>query len=150
MNVNELNVSKVRDVKTPIRGHDFDAGIDFFIPNDFKEVTIEWGESILIPSGIKVNVPQGYMLKAENKSGVATKLGLQIGACVIDHGYQGEVIMHLTKVTKGSVTIQPGQKIAQFILQSISTCKVKEVSIEELYESKSERGEGGFGSTGKF
>ncbi len=148
--IEELQISRIGDVKLPVRGHDFDAGIDFFIPNNFQEKILNLGDSILIPSGIKVNVPKGYMLKAENKSGVATKLGLQIGASVVDHGYQGEVLIHLTKITKGSIIIQPGQKIAQFILQPISTCKIKEVPIEELYESKSERGEGGFGSTGKF
>lgn len=148
--IEELKVSRIGDVKLPVRGHDFDAGIDFFIPNNFQEKILNLGDSILIPSGIKVNVPKGYMLKAENKSGVATKLGLQIGASVVDHGYQGEVLMHLTKITKGSIIIQPGQKIAQFILQPISTCKIKEVSVNDLYESKSERGEGGFGSTGKF
>ena len=148
--VEELQISRIGDVKLPVRGHDFDAGIDFFIPNNFQETILNLGDSILIPSKIKVKVPKGYMLKAENKSGVATKLGLQIGASVVDYGYQGEVHIHLTKVTKGSVVLQPGQKIAQFILQPISTCKIKEVTIEELYESKSERGEGGFGSTGKF
>lgn len=148
--IEELKVSRIGDVKLPVRGHDFDAGIDFFIPNDFHETLLNLGDSITIPSKIKVNVPKGYMLKAENKSGIATKLGLQVGASVIDHGYQGEVIMHLTKITKGTIVLQPGQKIVQCILQQISTCKIKEVPVEELYESVSERGEGGFGSTGKF
>lgn len=148
--IEELKMSVIGDVKQPIRGHDFDAGIDFFIPNDFRETLLNLGDSITIPSKIKVDVPKGYMLKAEDKSGVARDLGLQVGASVIDYGYQGEVHLHLTKITKGSIIIKPGQKIVQCILQPISNCKVKIVPIEELYESKSERGEGGFGSTGKF
>ena len=148
--IQELEMSAIGNVKEPIRGYDFDAGIDFFIPNDFQEAILSWGESITIPSKIKVNVPKGYMLKAEDKSGVARDLGLQIGASVVDFGYQGEVHIHLTKITKGTIHLKPGQKIAQFILEPISNCKIKIVPIEKLYESKSERGEGGFGSTGKF
>ena len=52
-------------------------------------------EALRIKSGIKVNVPQGYALIAFNKSGISTKLGLIVGACVIDSGYQGELSIHI-------------------------------------------------------
>lgn len=79
-----MKFSKVREVKSPCRAHDTDAGIDFFIPEDFVSTKMKVGDSVLIPSGIKVNVPKGYMLTAFNKSGVATKKGLSVGACVVD------------------------------------------------------------------
>ena len=66
-----------------------DAGIDIYVPNDFPPTKLYIGEQVNIPTGIKVEVPAGYMLKAENKSGVAFKKGLTCGACVVDYSYRG-------------------------------------------------------------
>lgn len=104
-----LKYCKVRKVKTPTRAHATDAGIDFFVPEDLtaevmakkcettgcdvemeladdgktvKCFILKPNESILIPSGIKMKVPEGYMLQYNNKSGVASKRGLLVGACV--------------------------------------------------------------------
>ena len=90
-----MKISKVRDVKLPVRGTDKSAGIDFFIPNDFVSQTILPGESVCIPSGIKANVPNGFALVVFNKSGVALKRSLAVGACVIDEDYQGEIHLHV-------------------------------------------------------
>lgn len=143
-----MKFCKIRDVKSPCRGHDTDAGIDFFIPNDFETSQIYPHDSINIPSGIKAKIPHGYALIAFNKSGVATKLGLDVGANVIDEGYQGEIHLHLVNTTNQFIKIEKGQKIVQFILLPVNYELPEEVSEEDLFESKSERGEGGFGSTG--
>jgi len=150
-----MKFTKIRDVKSPKRANSTDAGIDFFIPNDWSDTdlvggqrTMLPGESVLIPSGVKVNVPEGFALVAFNKSGVATKKGLQVGACVVDCGYQGEVHFHLTNVGGESSQIEPGQKIIQFLLLPLGNPNVEEVTSELLYASESSRGEGGFGSTG--
>ena len=79
---NRLYFCKVRDVKSPAKAHPFDAGFDFFIPNDYGRRILPPGTDILIPSGIKVDVPEGYALIAMNKSGIATKQKLRTGACV--------------------------------------------------------------------
>lgn len=144
-----MKILKIRDVKTPSRGTTKSAGIDFFVPNDFPITTI-WPQSdILIPSGIKVQVPKNKALIAFNKSGVATKMGLTIGACVIDEDYQGEIHLHLINASAFNVTIQPGDKIAQFILLDMDYDGVEEVyTLGQLFTEESERGEGGFGSTG--
>lgn len=149
-NVKELFVTKVRDVKLPQKGHNEDAGFDFFIPNDFEARTLRPHEDILIPSGIRVNVPVGYALVAMNKSGVATKKKLRIGACVIDTGYAGEVHIHLFNDGTDLVQLSPGDKIVQFVLLKIGTPGIKEISNEEYTKMMNsyERGEGGFGSTG--
>ena len=63
-----MKFSKVREVKTPQRANLTDAGIDFFVPEDQSTISLTPGESCLIPSGIKVNVPEGYALIAFNKS----------------------------------------------------------------------------------
>ena len=103
-----LKYCKVREVKSPNRANAYDAGIDFYIPTDLdvdtfnskcdvtknhvnytltndykiKDITLHPGESVLIPSGIHVKIPHGYALIFMNKSGVASKKHLHVGACV--------------------------------------------------------------------
>ena len=140
--------AKVKDVKSPVRGTSLSAGVDFFVPNDFNPQTIEPGESIFVPSGIKVKIPNNYALIAFNKSGVSLKKNLDIGACVVDSDYQGEIHLHLFNVGNVPTTIMPGEKLVQFLLMPIDLSTPHEVSVEDLYRSASERGTGGFGSTG--
>lgn len=141
---------KIRDVKSPSRGTSKSAGIDLFIPNDFEYQTLNPGDSILIPAGLKANVPDNYAFIAFNKSGVSTKKHLAVGACVIDEDYQGEIHIHLYNFGKDPVTINPGDKIIQCVLVPVLYENVEIVETEEqLWEGKiTERGEGGFGSTG--
>ena len=143
-----MKICKIRDVKDPVRANTTDAGIDFFIPEDVEGRIIEPQESVLIPSGVKVNVPEGHALIAFNKSGVATKKNLQVGACVVDCGYQGEVHIHLTNAGFESTTINPGDKIIQLVFVKLGDPLVELVQETELYELESSRGSGGFGSTG--
>ncbi len=144
-----MKITKIKDVKTPTRANTTDAGVDFFIPNDYNGKTdLSPGESCFIPSGIKVNVPEGYALIAFNKSGVATKKGLHVGACVVDCGYQGELHINLTNVSAEYQTIAAGDKIVQFVLLPLGDPTIELVEENNLYESISTRGEGGFGSSG--
>lgn len=143
-----MKISKIKDVKTPTRANHEDAGIDFFVPNNVEPYAVGPGSSVIIPSGIKVNVPNGHALIAFNKSGIATKKNLQVGACVVDVGYQGEIHIHLTNVGTDIQTIHPGDKIVQFVLVQLGDPYVEVVQEKFLYEGVSNRGTGGFGSTG--
>lgn len=145
-----MKFCKVRDVKTPVRGTPLSAGIDFFIPNDFPgDVYLIPGSAVNIPSGIKVKVPHGYALVFKNKSGVAVKKELQVGACVVDEDYQGEIHLHVRNIGLNLQTLKPGEKIVQAILVPVSYEDLEEVvDATELYDKVTERGEGGFGSTG--
>jgi dUTP pyrophosphatase len=160
-----MKYTKIREVKSPSRGTEQSAGIDFFVPNEWNNgepYSVEPGGRVLIPSGIKVNVPSGYALIAFNKSGIASKTGMVVGACVVDEDYQGEVHINMINTNQpteqfdgtvyatnpGYVTITPGDKLVQFILVPVNYTNPEEVSMEELYSEVSERGEGGFGSTG--
>lgn len=173
--IEKLEYCKSRKVKSPTRAHVTDAGIDFFVPEDLTpetmektfettghhlkytltqdgfidEFTLEAGQSILIPSGIHVKVPNGYALIYINKSGVGSKKNLHFGACVIDVGYQGECHINLCNVSNKTTTIKAGEKIIQALLYPIEFSQPTEVaSLEELYsDGVSERGTGGFGST---
>ena len=144
-----MKYSKTRDVKSPIRGHSNDAGIDFFVPNENVILKLQPGEQAIIPSGIKVKVPTGYALIAFNKSGIATKKQLLVGAAVVDESYQGEVHINVHNVGTTEQTITSGDKLVQFILLPVNYAMPNEVKIEDLYETKSDRGEGRMGSTGE-
>jgi dUTP pyrophosphatase len=142
---------KIRDVKDPSRGTSKSAGIDLYVPNDFAEFTLSPGQSVLIPAGLKVNIPENYAFIAFNKSGVATKKHLVVGACVIDEDYQGEIHIHIfNHSNREPVTINPGEKIIQCVLVPVKYASIEIVQTEEqLWDGEvTERGEGGFGSTG--
>lgn len=162
-----MKFSKVRDVKSPERGTPKSAGIDFFVPNDFNRIALFPGEDALIPSGIKADIPENYMLMAADKSGVVTsaeacrkinrtpKKGafnsvIIIGAKIVDEDYQGEIHIHLINVGNDIVHINPGMKIAQFILVPVSYEGLEEVPEDKLFANATKRGEGGFGSTGEM
>jgi dUTP pyrophosphatase len=140
-------LSKTRNVKTPSRGTIGSAGLDFYVPEDFKPTKVFPGDAVLVPSGIKVNIPKGHALVGFNKSGVATKKQLIIGACVIDEDYQGEIHLHLINVGTEEQLINPGDKIAQFLCLPVAYVDIEVVHESDLYDSASDRGAGGFGHT---
>lgn len=105
-----MKIVKVRNVKTPTRGTGLSAGLDFYIPDDFEAKQIWPGESINIPSGIKARIPRGCALIMFNKSGIATKYQLQVGACVVDEDYQGEIHLHVDERRQGSRHPQAGHE----------------------------------------
>lgn len=157
-----MNYSKVRDVKSPVRGTAKSAGIDFFVPSSFKEVMLRPNEDLLIPSGIRMKVPENFMLMAAEKSGVVTsrqacsKAGrtakpeafnsvVVLGAKIVDEDYQGEIHIHVINVGQAPVYIKPDFKIAQFILVPVSYETLNEVPDNELFSENTERGDKGFG-----
>jgi dUTP pyrophosphatase len=141
-----MKVQKLREVKTPNRGTEVSAGIDFYVPEDFETKVLAPGQSVLIPSGIKVRVPVGYALIAFNKSGVSVKQGLSVGACVVDEDYDGEVHLHMINTSDKDQTISKGQKLVQFVLIPVNYTNVE--AVDELPQRVTQRGTGGFGSTG--
>ena len=171
----ELKYIKIRDVKSPVRGTAEAAGIDFFVPNcntkfinDFGEKNPEIycviadddssmdfvlhpGQRVLIPSGIKTWMTPGTALIAANKSGVASKKGLIFGAQVVDSDYAGEVHISVINTSNTQVSILTGEKLIQFIHTPVLLTPLKEVESQEDFDAlhdKSQRGEGGFGSSG--
>lgn len=146
-----LKFAKTRNTKSPMRANYGDAGIDFFVPDDFETVSLGAHERANIPSGIKVEVPQGWALVFFNKSGVASKRGLIIGACVVDHGYKGEVHLNVINASNDWNTISPGTKLAQALMLQVGTFVPMCVEEDDLYAAHpavGDRGAGGFGSSG--
>lgn len=141
-----IKFQKLRDVKLPERGTSKSAGIDFFIPNDYRNVLLLPNNDVIIPSGIRAKIPEGYALIAFNKSGIAKK-GLSIGACVVDEDYTGEIHLHVYNRSLNTIRIVPGQKLVQFILIPVCYTQIEEK--KDLAFGPTERGEGAFGSTGE-
>ena len=149
-----LRVYKIRKAaKLPVRAHAADAGVDLFYCPDREHALygvnycVHPSESKIVPTGIKVEIPYGFMLEIKNKSSVAAKKQLLVGACVVDSGYDGEVFVNLHNVGSESRTIQPGQKIAQAVLIPVEPCVVTECGTDTLNDN-STRGAGALGSTG--
>jgi len=152
-----LKVYRVRpEAKLPMRAYQSDAGMDlYYCPNGERArvireegLAVEPRQSVLIPTGLKVEVPYGFMLEVKNKSGIAFKRQLIVGACVIDPGYDGEVYVNLHNVGLKTQYLQPGDKIAQAVMTPVIHCGVEEVETDAGLNSQSLRGAGGFGSTG--
>ena len=152
-----LKVHRIRsEAKLPRRAHKTDAGMDlFYCPSGARNDIIKrdgFGihprESKLIPTGLKVEVPYGYMLEIKNKSGIAFKRKLITGACVVDPGYDGEIYVNLHNIGLQTQYIQPGEKIAQAVLIPIIHCGIEEIALDSLNENTT-RGSDGFGSTGE-
>jgi len=143
--------------RLPVRAHKTDAGIDlYYCPkgdraNNIQEegLAIHARESVLIPTGIRVEIPYGYMLEIKNKSGIAFKRQLIVGACVVDSGYDGEIFVNLHNIGLGTQLLRAGEKVAQAIMIPIVHCKIEEVDTDQFLNFHSSRGKGGFGSTGE-
>ena len=146
--MSELRVNLIHDsAKPPRREHNNDAGADiFYCPHDNEPVIILPQQTAVLETGIRVEVPRGYMLEVKNKSGIASKKSLVVGACVIDCGYDGQVFVNLHNIGLSEQLIKPGDKLAQLVLIPIETCGF--VVTDAKLNDSSSRGEGGFGSTG--
>jgi len=137
-----LPVKKLDERATlPSRAHETDAGYDFY---SLETKTLPVGGIHKFRTGIAVACPEGSALLLWDRSGLAAKHGLHRLAGVVDEGYRGEVQIVLVNLGGRSVTLREGDRIAQGILTPVLTPPVLEV--EDLDDS--DRGSGGFGSTG--
>ena len=115
------------NVIPPTRANPSDAGLDiFFSPMDItEEIELAPGQTCLLQTGLKFGVPHGHMLQIMNRSSVASKRSLLVGACVVDSGYDGEVFVNLHNVGTKIQTIKRGDKIAQAVLIPVVSFRSK-------------------------
>ncbi len=138
-----LKIKKLdTDLPTPAYGYIGDAAFDLFA----KETTIlKPGERKAIPTGLALEIPDGYVGLVWDKSGIGIKEGVKTLGGVVDATYRGEVLVGVVNLSEKEYTFERGHKVAQMIIQ-----KKEEVQIEIVEElTETERGEGKFGSTGK-
>ena len=139
------------DVKEPERANPSDAGMDvFYWTEEGSDVVIMPSCNQILSTGLRVEIPYGYMLEVKNRSSWAAKRGLLVGAHIIDSGYSGVIFIDLHNVGSKPQTIVNGDKIAQLVLLPIMQPSLQKVQKEELYKEVSiisKRGEGSLGST---
>jgi dUTPase len=162
----KIRFTRIRQVHVPTRNAG-DAGSDFYVPDNTEQFLIDladknignnvWVENdkiwigkhsqILIPCGIKVDIlDKNTYLDAENKSGIATKKELLVGAQVVDAIYQGEVHINVHNVSDKPQYIEFGQKLTQFIHKEYIPTVWEEISNDEYNNIEvSGRGDKGFG-----
>lgn len=139
LRVNKLNTSAV----LPVRGSLGAAGYDI-TSTEFH--TIPPGHRVVVGTGIAIEVPEGTYGRVAPRSGLAVKDGLQVGAGVVDSDYRGELkVVLFNHDISETYIVKPGVRIAQLILEKI-TCPLVEEIKDNLGETN--RGDGGFGSTG--
>jgi dUTP pyrophosphatase len=123
------------------------AGLDLTAAID-EPLTLLPGERTRIPTGLIVEIPQGYEGQIRARSGLAFKAGLSLtnGVGTIDSDYRGEVMVLIINLGQEAHTFEPGERIAQLVVMAVPQVELE--LAEELSESE-ERGAGGFGSTGR-
>ena len=122
------------------------AGMDLSAAIE-EPVVLKPLERTLIPTGIKIELEHGYEAQVRPRSGLSIKHGITLINCVgtVDEDYRGELCVPVVNLSNEAYTIQPGERIAQMVIAHVEQAKIEVV--EEL--SDTERGVGGFGSTGK-
>ena len=142
----ELKFRKINNLaKTPTKGSNSAAGYDLYAASSY-DIIIQPHQTVKIGTGLTMAIPEGYFGGIFARSGLATKKGLapanKVG--VIDSDYRGEVIVALHNDTDGIQVVEAGDRIAQLVILPFISVDFNEV--EKLDET--DRGAGGFGSTG--
>ena len=133
-------------LEAPSYAHPGDAGADLRARED---VVLQPGERKLVPTGVAISLPHGYVALIHPRSGLATKHGLTIvnAPGTVDAGYRGEISVTLLNTDASQpIELRRGDRIAQMVIQRVEHAQF--VPVAELSESV--RGTGGFGSTGGF
>lgn len=141
----KVKISKINpNAIIPVYSSKSAAGADLY--NYESSVTISAGQTVLVGTGICMEIPEGYVGLVFARSGLATKQGLapanKVG--VIDSDYRGEIKVAIHNHSNQERIIEKGERIAQLVVVPYLACEFEEGEL-----SLSERGAGGFGSTGK-
>ncbi len=143
-----LKIKKLREnAVIPKRATEGSAGIDLYACID-EPITVKAGGHAMIPTGIAIALPtDGYAAFVFARSGLAIKhgMGLLNGVGVVDSDYRGEVCVGIVNQFDEDYTISPSERIAQLVIMPVSLMPTVETDVLD----ETERGEGGFGSTGK-
>lgn len=138
----ELQVQKLHpQANVPSFAHATDAGMDLYC---LEDVVISAGGRTQIKTGIALGIPEGYVGLVWDKSGLANKAGLTVLGGVVDSGYTGEILILLQNTGTEDFSFNAGDKITQILIQKVEHPEI--VEVDSLLETQ--RGEGGFGSTG--
>jgi dUTP pyrophosphatase len=142
----KIKINKITQQATkPTRANNTDAGYDLYASVDGR---IAGKQREVVNTGIQIAIPEGHYGRIAPRSGLAVKHGIDVLAGVVDSGYRGEVGVVLQNLGLMDFEYREGDRIAQLIIEKCHDVEWEEVESEEDLVS-SERGEGGFGSTGE-
>lgn len=148
MEISTVKIKKLKEnAKIPVRATEGSAGADLYACID-EPVVLNPGELIKIPTGIAIELSDNNcaaFLFARSGLGVKHGITLSNGVGVVDSDYRGEICVGLCNVSSKSYTIEPYERVAQMVIMPVICAKI--VEAEEL--GNTERGTGGFGSSGK-
>jgi dUTP pyrophosphatase len=140
--MDQLYVKRLHDdAILPTRGTAHAAGLDLYA---LEECEVPPAGGVLVPTGLSLCIPEGLYGRIAPRSGFSVSTGLVVNAGVIDSDYRGEVKILFHNFTERPVKIFKGNRVAQLILEKIALLQVTEV----LDLTQTDRGHGGFGSTG--
>lgn len=140
-----VKITLADGVQKPMYMTEGSAGMD--VRANIKDpITLGSLERVLVPTGIKMEIPMGYEVQVRPRSGLALKHGISMANTpgTIDSDYRGEIGVIMINLSKENFVINPGERIAQLVLG-----KVYQMDLVEGELSVTERGEGGFGHTGR-
>lgn len=143
VNIKKLNENAI----VPTSGSKFAAGYDLYaIADESSKIEIRPNETVKIKTGLAMEIPEGYFGAVFARSGLATKRGLRPANCVgvIDADYRGEIIVALRNDSGMTKTINDGERVAQLVIMPYLSVEFNEVDML----GDTDRGAGGFGSTG--
>ncbi|HMU83759.1 MAG TPA: dUTP diphosphatase [Leptospiraceae bacterium] len=144
-----IRIALKQGARIPARSTDGAAGYDVcaLLPPD-TEIIIAPGQRMLVPTGIFLDIPEGYFVTLRPRSGLALKNGITLlnSPATIDWDYRGELQVILANLGQDPFTIRSGDRIAQFLVEKWERADFEEISVESL--TGTSRGAGGFGSTG--
>lgn len=141
MNTKKMRIVLDYGAYMPVRGHKTDAGLDIKTP---KDVTVPAKGSVIVDTGVHIELPPNTVGMLKSKSGLNVKYGITSEG-VIDVGYTGSIVAKLYNHSETHVILKKGNKITQLVILPIVPVELEQVS--ELMAT--ERGSGGFGSTGR-
>ena len=140
---NTIKVKKIEEQAiVPTRSNSDDAGWDLY---SITTRPIAPSQRVTIRTGISLQIPEEYVGLIWPRSGMSVKNGIDVLAGVVDSGYRGEIKVCLLNTSREWMDIKEGDRIAQILFQQVPHFQLQEVDILQ----NSDRGEGGFGSTGK-
>lgn len=144
-----VKIHAIRGAQLPDKASRGAAGYDVraFLPPD-TEIVLEPGDRFAVPTGLYLSIPEGYFITVRPRSGLAIKDGLTLvnSPGTIDSDYRGELKILMINLGNKPVTIRSQDRIAQLLLEREIPFQWEETPLEDL--DPTERGEGGFGSTG--
>ena len=139
----DVPVRRLRpDARIPDQAYNGDAGLDL---SACEHVLLPPGERAVVPTGLAVEIPDGYAGFVQPRSGLAARHGIGIvnSPGLIDSGYRGEIRVILLNTGREAFSVEPGMRVAQLVVAPVATVRL--VEVDEL--TSSERGVRGFGSS---